>query len=104
LVLKRISLDRAIRKLGEDLRTARIRRRIPVTVLAERASVSRSTLQKMERGNAGVALGHYAAVLFSLGMINRLADLADSGADVLGRELEEEQLPQRIRMRKTKGA
>jgi len=95
---------RAIRKLGGDLRTARLRRRIPAAILAERASISKTTLHKIESGNTGVALGHYAAVLFSLGMISRLADLADPAADALGRELEEEQLPQRIRTRKTKGA
>ena len=62
--------------------------------------MSRATLQKIEHGNSGVALKHYVAVLFSLGMIGRLKDLADPREDELGREMEEEQLPQRIRMRK----
>jgi len=98
-----VGVDRAIRKLGTDLRSSRIRRRIPVSVLAERAAISNATLQKIEHGHRGVALGNYAAVLFSLGMIDRLAGLADPREDALGRELEEEQLPQRIRTRKTGG-
>jgi hypothetical protein len=42
-------------------------------------------------------MGIYARVLFVLGMAERLADLADVTSDALGLELEEAQLPQRIR-------
>lgn len=90
-------VDRTIRKIGEDIRDARRRRRIPVAILAERASISRMTLNKIESGNGGVAFRNYAAVLYSLGMISRLAEIADSRHDVVGLQLEEERLPQRIR-------
>jgi hypothetical protein len=56
------------------------------------------TLNKIENGNGGVYVGNYAIVLFSLGLIDRLADLADLSHDALGRELAEEQLPKRIRL------
>jgi transcriptional regulator with XRE-family HTH domain len=92
---------RALRKLGNDIRDARRRRRIPVAILAERASVSRMTLSKAEKGDPGVSLGTYATVLFSLGMIERLADVADPRHDALGLELEEEHLPKRIRLSRT---
>jgi len=42
-------------------------------------------------------MGTYATVLFSLGLIDRLADLASSSADVVGLDLEAEHLPKRIR-------
>ena len=74
------------------------RRRIPVATLAERASVSRTTLNKVEKGEPGVSLGIYATVLFVLGMIDRLADIADPRHDSVGLELEEEYLPERIRL------
>jgi transcriptional regulator with XRE-family HTH domain len=89
---------RALRKLGQDVRDARRRRRIPVAILAERASISRMTLNRIEKGDAGVSLGNYAAVLFALGLIDRLAGLADAAQDTIGRELEEEHLPERIRL------
>src|ERR1035441_6480077 len=60
------------------------RRRIPVTILAERASISRMTLNKAEKGEPGVSLGTYATVLFSLGMVDRLADVADPRHDAIG--------------------
>jgi len=89
---------RALRKLGRDIRDARRRRRIPVAILAARASISRTTLNKVEKGAPGVSLGAYATVLFALGMADRLADLADLRHDPVGLELEEEQLPERIRL------
>ena len=55
-----IPVVRALRKLGHDIRDARRRRRIPVTILAERASISRMTLNKIEKGDAGVYIGNYA--------------------------------------------
>jgi DNA-binding XRE family transcriptional regulator len=99
-----IPVARALRKLGHDIRDARRRRRIPVTMLAERASISRMTLHKIEKGDAGVYMGNYATVLFTLGMIERLADLADAIHDAVGRQLEAEQLPQRIRLPRSQKA
>ena len=92
-----IPVKRALRKLGQDTRDARRRRRIPVAIMAERASISRTTLNKVEQGDPGVSMGIYARVLFVLGMTERLADLADVRSDALGLDLEEAQLPQRIR-------
>jgi hypothetical protein len=93
-----IPVARALRKLGQDISDARRRRRIPVAILAERASISRMTLNRIEKGHAGVSIGNYAGVLFALGLIDGLAGLADAMQDTLGRELEEEHLPKRIRL------
>lgn len=92
-----IPVARALRKLGNDLRDARRRRRIPTEIAAARASISRTTLAKIEKGDPGVAIGSYAIVLFVMGMTDRLSDLADPRNDTVGLQLEEERLPQRIR-------
>src|SRR6266568_2197617 len=92
-----IPVRRGLRKLGRDIRDARRRRRIPAAIVAQRASISRTTLVKVEKGDPGVALGIYATVLFVMGMVERLADLADPRNDAVGLQLEEEHLPQRIR-------
>ena len=92
-----IPVQRALRKLGQDFRDARRRRRIPVALLAERASISRTTLNKIEKGDPGVSMGAYATVLFVLGLVERLSGLADAGRDAVGLALEEEHLPRRIR-------
>lgn len=92
------TVRRALMKLGADISIARRRRDITAELMAERAFMTRNTLRRIERGDAGVSIASYATVLFVLGMTERLADLADPGADPLGRELAEEQLPKRVRL------
>ena len=89
---------RALRKLGGDIRDARRRRRLPMEAVAERALITRVTLTKVERGDPGVSLGIYATVLFVLGLVDRLAQVADPGQDSVGLTLGGEQLPERIRL------
>ena len=104
-VVMPMPVRRALRKLGKDIRDARRRRRIPAAIAAARASISRTTLVKIEKGDPGVAIGSYATVLFVMGMADRLADLADPKNDPVGLQLEEENLPKRIRTaRKTRPA
>jgi transcriptional regulator with XRE-family HTH domain len=94
-----VTVRRALAKLGADISVARRRRDITAELMAERAFMTRNTLRRIERGDAGVSLASYATVLFVLGLTERLADLADPGADPLGQQLAEEQLPKRIRLR-----
>lgn len=97
-----IPVKRALKKLGRGLCDARKRRRIPMWLASKRATMSRATLSKIEKGEEGVSLGAYAKVLFVLGMIQRLEELAEPKFDELG--LEMENLPKRIRIpRKEKG-
>ena len=46
--------------------------------MAERAGISKVTLAKIEKGEAGVSMAAYSSVLFCLGMIERLKDIADT--------------------------
>src|SRR5260221_9881886 len=100
-VVMPLPVRHALRKLGRDVRDARRRRRIPAAIVAQRASISRTTLVKVEKGDPGVALGIYATVLFVLGLSERLGDIADPKNDLVGLKLEEEHLPQRIRGART---
>jgi DNA-binding XRE family transcriptional regulator len=88
---------RALGKLGADIRDARRRRRIPTELMAERADISRTTLNKIEQGDPGVSMGAYVSVLFVLGLTGRVEELADASHDATGLAVEEEHLPKRIR-------
>jgi transcriptional regulator with XRE-family HTH domain len=92
-----IPVSRALRKLGHDIKDARRRRRITMAIAAERASISKPTFIRVERGDPSVSMGSYATVLFVLGMADRLGDLVASKNDPVGLQLEEDNLPQRIR-------
>jgi hypothetical protein len=97
-----IPVTRALRKLGHDIKDARRRRRIPMAIAAERASISKPTFIRVERGDPNVAIASYATVLYVLGMGDRLGDLAAPKNDPVGLQLEEENLPKRIRRAGTK--
>ncbi len=93
-----IPIIRVLQKLGQDINDARRRRRITIELMAERAGLSRSTISKIEKGDHTTSIGGYASVLFVLGMEKRLGDLVDGMHDLVGRQLEDENLPQRIRI------
>lgn len=97
-----IPVRKVLSKLGQDISDARKRRRIPTTLMAKRAGISRTTLNKIEKGDASVALGIYASVLFVLGMEKRLAELADIKFDETGLMLDEQNLPERIHLKRHK--
>lgn len=92
-----LPVKRALAKLGADIKSARSRRRITMALMAERAFISRSTLQKVEQGDPSVSFGVYATILFILGLSERISELADASTDSLGLQLEEERLPKRVR-------
>jgi hypothetical protein len=60
--------------------------------------ISRVTLGRIEKGDPGASAGAYATVLFVLGMEGRFADLVDASHDVVGVALEDERLPKRVRL------
>lgn len=94
------AVRRALLLLGADLTAARLRRRLPAALVAERAGISRQTVAKIERGDAGVAIGAVAAVLLALGMLERLQQLAAPELDGVGMAMAAEQLPKRVRLPK----
>ena len=94
------ALRRGLEKLGHDLGVARRRRRLTAAMIAERMGVSKATYGRVERGDATVALGVYAMALFVLGFGDVWSALAAPAADEQGLALEEERLPQRVRVRR----
>lgn len=97
-----IPVVRALQKLGQDINDARRRRRITLELMAQRAGLSRFTIRKIEKGDPTTSMGGYGAVLFVLGMEKRLSELIDSMHDFIGRRLEDENLPQRVRIPRKK--
>ncbi|MDX1990572.1 MAG: hypothetical protein SFV17_28010 [Candidatus Obscuribacter sp.] len=62
------------------------------------------TLYKVENSDPNVSMATYATLLFVLGMIDRVSNLADACEGVIGRPLEEERLPTLIRLSMKKTA
>jgi transcriptional regulator with XRE-family HTH domain len=94
-------VQRVLRKLGADIRDARRRRRLPMTLVADRAFTSRGALQRVEEGDPGVSIGIYASVLQALGLLAPLGQIADISQDRVGQELSASDLPVRTHLRKS---
>jgi hypothetical protein len=72
-----------------------------MAVVAERAFTSRSTLQRVEAGDATVGIGIYAAVLQALGLLDGLGEIANFARDGVGQALANAELPKRVRLKRT---
>ena len=50
-----------LQQMGEQIRLARLRRKLSASLIADRAGISRTTLVSIEKGSPTVAIGAYAA-------------------------------------------
>lgn len=91
-----LGAERAIVTLGDNIKTARLKRRISVKDFAERVGVSESTVMRLEKGDDGVSIGTLAMALLVLGEIDRMSDLLGPAADDTGLLLDRKTLPKRI--------
>lgn len=88
-----------LENMGQQIKLARLRRNLSVELVAERASISRSTLWSIEKGAPTVAIGSYAAVLHALGGMDIDLELVAKD-DEFGRTLQDLNLPIRRRAKK----
>ncbi len=97
--------EKLLKEFGENIRLARLRRRLSTDQVSERASISRRTLWAVENGTPTVSIGAYLQVLFILGLEKDLGNVAKD--DEMGRKLQDSQLiikeraPKRYRSRDT---
>lgn len=94
------SSRKVLTELGENIRLARLRRKLSGEQVAERANISRVTLWQVEKGSASVAMGIYCQVLFVLGLDKDLLKVAAD--DTLGRKLQDAGLEVKERAPKKK--
>lgn len=94
------SVSKILVELGENIRLARLRRRLSAEQVAERANITRPTLLSIEKGRPSVAIGSYAQVLFVLNLEKDLLKIAVD--DELGRKLQDAALIVKERAPKSK--
>lgn len=82
--------QKVLHLLGENIKLARKRRNLTQLQVNERTGISRTTLGKIERGDAGTSIGHYLSVLAVLGLADDLGKVALD--DEFGRKLQDAKL------------
>jgi len=87
------AVEDILRRLGRDLRTARLRRRLRIQDIADRLGTSRFTVANVEKGKPGSSAAAYFGVLWALGLLDDANRLADPDRDEEGRILESARLP-----------
>ena len=85
-----------LEQMGEQIKLARLRRKLSAQLIAERAGISRQTLNAIEKGSSTVAIGSYAAVLHALNNLDT-DFLLVAKDDEFGRKLQDLELPTRTR-------
>ena len=90
-------VSEAVKKLGENIHLARIRRRMRQEELAEKCRISRKTLYAIENGFPGIGIGTIFSVLWALGLLDSAKILASPDQDEHGKILEVAQRRQRVR-------
>jgi transcriptional regulator with XRE-family HTH domain len=73
--------------LGENIKLARLRRKLSIRSMAERAGIATSTLGNIEDGSPSVSLGSYLQVLSVLRLEDDLLLIADK--DPVGRQIQD---------------
>lgn len=69
-----------LKKLGQRIKKARLRRNISAEMISKQAGIGESTFYAIERGVATVSIGAYAAVLFVLELDSDLDGIATDEA------------------------
>ena len=84
------ALTQQLQLMGEQIMLARKRRHLSMQDIADRATVTRLTVSKVEHGDPTVSMGIYARVLFALNLEKDITLLAAD--DALGRQLQDAEL------------
>ncbi|MFC9444535.1 MULTISPECIES: helix-turn-helix domain-containing protein [unclassified Brevibacterium] len=91
------AVGRRLGDVGGSIRRWRIMQSLKAAELAQRAGISRTTLQKIERGDPGVSIGAVMSVMQALGQLDHVAESFDPLSTDVGRLRSTESLPERVR-------
>ncbi len=91
-------ITKKLKIMGEQIKLARLRRDISTELVAQRASVSRTVVWKVEKGSPSVSIGIYASILHAIGLDSDLLLIAKD--DERGRLIQDLNLKTRKRASK----
>ena len=87
------AVQETLERLGRNIRTARVRRKLPQKDLARRIGVSRFVVADIEKGKPGTGIAAYVGALWALGLVDDMGAVADPDRDEEGKILERARSP-----------
>lgn len=81
------AVEQALKRLGANLRTARLRRNLTVEEVAQKIGTGRRAVLDAEKGKPSTSIVIYAALLWALDLLAPLETIADPGRDEEGQRL-----------------
>jgi DNA-binding XRE family transcriptional regulator len=95
------AVEEILNRLGRNIRTARLRRKLSREDLAKRVGISRYVLADIEKGKPTTAIAAYVGALWVLGLLRDMREVADPDRDEEGKILERVRSPKTAPKRKT---
>ena len=90
-------VEELLQQVGQNIRTARIRRNLTILELANRVHVDERTISRLEKGDPSINFKNLVTVLMVLGLEDSVFDFANPNTDEVGRALELKKQPKRVR-------
>ena len=81
-------VEQAIRRLGANLRTARLRRNLTIEEVAQKIGTGPRAVMDAEKGKPSTGIAVYTALLWTYDLLGPFAGLADPARDEEGMTLE----------------
>lgn len=76
-----LEVEHALKRLGANLRTARLARNLSLEHVAAKLGVGRRVVAAAEAGKPGTAVGIYFGLLWAYGRLSQASELADPALD-----------------------
>ena len=77
-------VTQALLRLGENLRTARVRRRLTIDEVAQKIGTGRRAVMDAENGKPSTGIAVYAALLWVYDLLSPIPDVANPAKDEQG--------------------
>lgn len=87
------AVEEALKRLGQNIKTARLRRKFSREELASKIGISRYVLADIESGKPTTAIAAYLGTLWAMDLLEPIRTVADPDLDEIGKTLERARAP-----------
>lgn len=81
------SVEQGLKRLGANLRTARLRRNLTIEDVAQKIGAGQRAIMNAEKGKPSTSIVIYVALLWAFDLLSQFEDVADPAKDVEGQAL-----------------